>query len=179
MHFRSHERHTKVYHGHLSWNCLLYSRRKISSGMQNTSMISWFISHVLLFILLIKVSPAVYCRLMLSLTVRSNMCSCAPSKGIGDHVKSSTSLKKGSPEAMWFVQVWTNPERILNQSDRLFWPDFFYISLWGPKRPQEFLLRLITPVGTMRYFQAWERCSCKEALHENTERNWTDACSES
>ena len=29
----------------------------------------------------------------------------------------------------------------------------------------------------MRYFQAWERCSCKEAQHDNTESNWTDACS--
>ncbi len=31
----------------------------------------------------------------------------------------------------------------------------------------------------MRYFQAWERWPCKEALYENTESNWTDACSES
>ncbi len=34
-----------------------------------------------------------------------------------------------------------------------------------------------SPMGTMRYFQAWE--SCKEALHKNTESNWTDTCSES
>ncbi len=34
-------------------------------------------------------------------------------------------------------------------------------------------------MGMMRYFQAWEGWPCKEALHENIESNWTDACSES
>ncbi len=32
-----------------------------------------------------------------------------------------------------------------------------------------------SPMGMMRYFQACERCPCKEALYENTESNWTDA----
>ncbi len=40
-------------------------------------------------------------------------------------------------------------------------------------------LTCYTPMGTTRYLQVWERCPCKEALHENTESNWTDACSES
>ena len=36
-----------------------------------------------------------------------------------------------------------------------------------------------SPLYIKWHFQVLEICPCKQALHENTENNWTDACSES
>ena len=55
----------------------------------------------------------------------------------------------------------------------LIWRDEFFL---GILKSGQWTL---CAVCTERWFQAFESCPHKEALHENTGNNWTDSCSES
>ncbi len=66
-----------------------------------------------------------------------------------------------NPEPMWYVQVWTNPEWILNQSDWMLWPDFFCYTHCSMDNPMTSLSLII----------GWLSIECQKSCGDLT--HWT------